>query len=102
MNLRATIVDFPGDSSRKKVTLKREAPDGVSGITGYRILRTHRGQPDNSRYACEIATVGSHALTYVHGASSGIPSESPNGFAFTYYVVAVTADGDGFPARVNV
>ena len=61
-----------------------------------------QGQSDNSRYAYEIATVGSHALTYVHGASSGIPSESPNGFAFTYYVAAVTADGNGFPAKVSV
>ena len=65
-------------------------------------LPTHRGQPDNSRYAIPIATVGSNARTYVHGTSSGIPSESPNGFSFTYDVVAITADGDGFPAKVNV
>ena len=65
-------------------------------------LPTHRGQPDNSRCAYEIATVGSNARTYFHGASSGIPRESPNGFAFTYCVVAITADGDGFPAKVYV
>ena len=103
MNLRATIVDFTSDDrSRKKVTLRRESPDGVSGITGYRVLRTHRGQPDNSRYAIQIATVGSNTFTYVHGACNGIPPESPNGFTFTYYVAAITADGDSFPAKVFV
>ena len=39
----------------------------------------------HSRYAIQIARVGSNARTYVHGASNGIPPESPNGFAFTYY-----------------
>ena len=123
MNLSATIVDFiSGDSSRKKVVLRREAPAKVSGVTGYRGcprtevsevflnkpllfgpgLPAHRGQPDLSRYACEIATVGSNAPTCVHGASDGIGPESPNGFHFTYYVVAITADGDSFPAKVFV
>ena len=101
-NLTATMEDFPGDSSRKKVTLTWEAPDGVSGITGCRILPTHRGQPSDDLYAHPIASVGSNTLTYVHGASDGIPPESPNGFNCTYYVVAITADGDGFPAQVFV
>ena len=97
----ATMDDFtPGDSSRKKATLTWEAPSGVSGITGYRIQRTHRGQPDLSRYAIPIATVGSNARTYVHDASNGIPPETPDGFTFSYYVAAITADGDGFPAKV--
>ena len=61
-----------------------------------------QGQPDNSRYAYEIATVGSNAPTCVHGASDGIGPESPNGFHFTYYVAAITADGEGFPAKVGV
>ena len=65
-------------------------------------LPTHRGQPDNSRYAIQIARVGSNARNYVHGGSNGIPPESPNGFAFSYYVAAITADGDGFPAKVFV
>ena len=33
-------------------TLRRESPDGVSGITGYRVVRTHRGQPDTYRGTC--------------------------------------------------
>ena len=50
-----------------------------------------------------IATVGSNPLACVHrGAGSGFPSGSPKGFAFTCFVVAVPAGGDGFPAKVNV
>ena len=116
-NLTATMEDFPGNSSRKKVTLTWEAPDGVTGITGYRILRTDSGHPlkvtwrtgtttaydyDYGRFAYDIATVGSNTLTYVHGASEGIPSGSDGSFNFTYYVVAITADGDSFPAKVFV
>ena len=44
---------------------------------------------------------GSNTLTYVHGASDGLEA-GPNGFNFTYYVVSITADGDGFPAKVFV
>ena len=56
----------------------------MTGITVTVCCATDRGQPDNSRYAYEIAAVGSNTLTYVHGASDGIPPESPNGFTFTY------------------
>ena len=103
MNLTATIVDFiSGDSSPKKVVLRREAPDGVTSITGYQIRRTHRGQPNDDLYAHPIARVGSNTFTYAHGASDGIGPESPNGFHFTYYVAAITAGGDSFPAKVGV
>ena len=116
-NLTANMEDFPGDSSRKKVTLTWEAPDGVSGITGYRILRTDTSHPlkvtrrtgsqtsydyDYSRYAYDIATVGSSTLTYVHGASDGIKAGRDGEFTFTYYVAAITAGGDSFPVKVFV
>ena len=116
-NLTATMVDFNSDGSRKKVTLTWEAPDGVTGITGYRILRTDTGYPlkrtrrtgsqtaydyDYSRYAYDIATVGSSTLTYVHGAGDGIKAGRNGEFTFTYYVAAITADGDSFPAKVFV
>ena len=89
----------------------------MSGITGYRILRTDNGHPvkvtrrtgsqtaydyDYGRFAYDIATVGSNTLTYVHGASEGIPSGSDGSFNFTYYVAAITADGEGFPVNVFV
>ena len=79
------------------------APAGVSGITGYKILRTHYGHPvisarnpntDYSRYAYDIATVGAGTTSYVHTPLR--PGGS--GHKFTYYVAAITADGDGFPA----
>ena len=91
----------------KTVSLNWAAPTGVSGITGYQILRTHFGHPvvssrnpntDYSRYAYDIATVGANTTSYVH--SPLRPGAS--GHKFTYYVVAITADGDGFPARVKV
>ena len=112
-NLTATMEDFNSDGSRKKVTLTWEAPDGVSGITGYRILRTDTGHPlrrtssqgydyDYSRYAYDVATVGSSTFTYVHGASDGLKAGSDGEFTFTYYVAAITADGDSFPVKVFV
>ena len=58
--------------------------------------------PDYSRYTYRIAEVGSSTFTYIHGSSDGIPPVSPNGFTFSYYVGAITADGDGFPAKVFV
>ena len=103
MNLTATIVDFTsGDSSRKRAAPEAGGPG--EGERHHRLpgLPAHRGQPDLSRCACEVATGGSNAPTYVHGASSGIRSEFPKGFAFTCFVVAVPAGGDGFPAKVNV
>ena len=118
-NLTAVMENFNDDGSRKKVTLTWQAPDGVSGITGYRILRTEGGHHplrvtrrsansvgydyDYSRYAHDVATVGSSTLTYVHGESNGIgPGSRFHTFNFVYYVVAITADGDGFPVRVGV
>ena len=74
----------------------------MSGVTGYQIRRTHRGQPNDDLYAHPIARVGSNTFTYVHGASEGIPSGSDGSFNFTYYVAAITADGDSFPAKVFV
>ena len=93
MTLSATIVDFiSGDSSRKRAALRREAPDG--GERRHRLpgLPTHRGQPDNSRYANQIARVGSN-IPWQVTASDGIRSEPPNGFAFTYYVAKVNVQG---------
>ena len=42
-NLTASMEDFNSDGSRKKVTLTWAAPDGVTGITGYRVLYTDTG-----------------------------------------------------------
>ena len=113
------IIEKTGRSTRfcKTVRLTWAAPTGVGGITGYRILRTHHGHPvvvktqhrpsshgafgtptDYSRYAYEITTVGHGATGYTHTPLR----PGPSGHKFTYYVAAITADGDGFPAKVNV
>ena len=101
MNLGANIVDFTsGDSSRKEVTLRRESPDGVSGITGYRILR-NLGSESLSRYARQIATTGASARTFVDGRDADV-CFGGSGITADYYVTAITAGGDSFPARVRV
>ena len=74
----------------------------MSGVTGYRGCPRTGVSPTSGATPAKIATGGSNAPTCVHGASSGFRSESPKGFAFTYFVVAVTAGGDGFPAKMSV
>ena len=123
-NLTANISDIDrswmvrGTRFCKSVRLTWAAPAGVSGITGYKILRTHNGHPvrvtkritsgsgrgsfqiatEFDRYGYDIATVGANATSYVH--EPLLPGI--NGHNFTYYVAAVTADGDGFPAVAKV
>ena len=84
------------------VTLKWDAPAGVSGITGYRILR-NLGSESLSRYAKQIATTGASARTYVDGRDADVcfggVGSGPN---VSYFVTAITAGGDSFPARVRV
>ena len=76
MNLRTTMVDFiSGDSSRKKVVLRREAPAKVSGVTGYRGCPRTGVSPTSGATPAKIATGGSNAPTCVHGASSGFPAK---------------------------
>ena len=84
------------------VTLKWDAPTGVSGITGYRVLR-NLGTESLSRYAKRIATTGASARTFVDGRDADVcfggVGSGPN---VSYFVSAITADGDSFPARVRV
>ena len=84
------------------VTLRWNAPTGVSGITGYRVLR-NLGSESLSRYAKQIATTGASARTFVDGRDAGVcfggVGSSPN---VSYFVSAITANGDSFPARVRV
>ena len=84
------------------VTLKWEAPPGVRGITGYRVLR-NLGAESLSRYAKQIATTGASARTYVDGRNADVcfggVGSGPN---VSYFVTAITGDGDSFPARVRV
>ncbi|WP_420445741.1 fibronectin type III domain-containing protein [Candidatus Poriferisodalis sp.] len=112
-NLTATMSDIAGSvmhrgtSFCKKVTLNWQAPAGVSGITGYKIMRIHYGHPvksmrnpntDYGRYGYDIAAVGANTTSYLHEPLR----PGANGHTFTYYVAAVTADGVGFPATVKV
>ncbi|WP_423916327.1 fibronectin type III domain-containing protein [Candidatus Poriferisodalis sp.] len=123
-NLTATISDIAGsiivrardDRGRltgektrfcKTVTLNWAAPAGAAGITGYKIMRTHYGHPvisranpntDYRRYGYDIATLAAGDRSYVHEPLR----PGANGHTFTYYVAAVTPDGVGFPAVVNV
>ena len=84
------------------VTLKWDAPTGVNGITGYRILR-NLGAESLSRYAKQIATTGASARTFVDGRNADVcfggVGSGPN---VSYFVSAITAGGDSFPARVRV
>ena len=101
----------------QSVRLTWAAPAGVSGITGYKIRRTHNGPPvvatkyrtsagiqavritnDSTRYGYDVATVGAGTTSYRH--EPLLPGI--NGHKFTYYVAAVTANGEGFPAEVEV
>ena len=112
-NLTATMSDiagsfmYGGTSFCKTVTLNWQAPAGVSGITGYKIMRTHYGHPvksmrnpntDYGRYGYDIAAVGANTTSYLHEPLR----PGANGHTFTYYVAAVTPDGVGFPAKVKV
>ena len=122
-NLTATMSDIDrswmvrGTSFCKSVRLTWAAPTGVSGITGYKIRRTHYGHPvretgrgnlqgghtfvrhteDFGRYGYDIATVGANTTSYTHKPLR--PGAA--GHKFTYYVAAVTNNGDGFPAKVK-
>ena len=84
------------------VTLRWDTPTGVSGITGYRILR-NLGAESLSRYAKQIAMTGASARTFVDGRNADVcfggVRSGPN---VSYFVSAITADGDSFPARVRV
>ena len=84
------------------VTLKWDAPTGVSGITGYRILR-NLGTESLSRYAKQIATTGASARTFVDGRDADVcfggVGSGPN---VSYFVSAIIGNGDSFPARVRV
>ena len=93
----------------QSVTLEWDAPAGVTGITGYKIMRTHYGHPvhrtgprksntDYGRYAYHVDTVAASVTSYVH--EPLLPGI--NGHNFTYYVAAVTNDGQGFPAAAKV
>ena len=104
-----------GTSFCKSVRLTWTAPAGVSGITGYKIRRTHNGHPvretgrgnlpgghafvhyteDFGRYGYDIATVGANTTRYVH--SPLRPGAA--GHKFTYHVAAITNNGDGFPRQ---
>ena len=130
-NLNATMSDIDrswihrGIRFCKSVRLTWAAPTGVSGITGYKIRRTHYGHPvtlapnpsgfngpptsavnrgiksvspDYGRYGYDIATVGANTTSYVHKPLR--PGAA--GHKFTYYVAAITNNGDGFPAKVKV
>ena len=84
------------------VTLKWDRPTGVSGITGYRVLR-NLGSESLNRYARQIATTGASARTFVDGRNADVcfggVGSGPN---VSYFVSAITGDGDSFPARVRV
>ena len=84
------------------VTLKWDAPAGVSGITGYRILR-NLGAESLSRYAKQIATTGASARTFIDGRDADVcfggVGSGPN---VSYFVSAIIGNKDSFPARVRV
>ena len=72
----------------------------MSGVTGYRGCPRTEGSPTSSRCACVIATAGSNTLTCASRRQQWLPvrvSQRP----FTCYVATITADGDGFAAKVN-
>ena len=84
------------------VTLRWDAPAGVSGITGYRILR-NLGTESLSRYAKQIATTGASARTFIDGRDADVcfggVGSGPN---VSYFVSAIIGNKDSFPARVRV
>ena len=82
------------------VTLRWNPPSGVSGITGYRILR-NLGNESLDRYARQIAEIGADARTYVDGRGADV-CFGDDGIRADYYVAAITADGDSFPTRYQV
>ena len=95
------MVDFiSGDSSRKRATLRGEAPAKVSGITGYLVLR-NLGSQSLSRYAAQTGMTDANTRFYVDGRDADVCSNT-SGIAVAYFVAAMTADGDSFPARVRV
>ena len=76
MNLRAKMEDFTEcESSRKKVTPRRESPDGVSGITGYLVLRNLGARPSGG-YATEIGTTNANTTFYVDGRDADLDQVS--------------------------
>ena len=84
------------------VTLRWDAPAGVSGITGYRILR-NLGTESLSRYAKQIATTGASTRTFIDGRDADVcfggVGSGPN---VSYFVSAIIGNKDSFPARVRV
>ena len=81
-------------------TLRWDPPSGVSGITGYRILR-NLGNEYLSAYARQIATTGADARSYVDGRAADVCFDG-DGINIAYYVAAITDDGDSFPTRYQV
>ncbi len=104
------------------VTLDWDAPPGMSesDITGYRVLRNVKGSRpyledpvtsdcagacyvyDFSRYAHEIARTGPGVTFYADGQNRdlfiGVERDTP---FFTYYVTAITSDGESLPVQVR-
>ena len=63
------------DSSRKKVTPRRDSPDGVSGITGYLVLCNLGARPSGG-YATEIGTTNANTTFYVDGRDADLDQVS--------------------------
>ena len=85
------------------VHLSWTAPaEDVGSITGYRILR-NLGAESLSRYAKQIAATNASTRVFVDGRDADVcfggAGSGPN---VSYFVSAITAGGDSFPARVNV
>ena len=113
-------LDTPSDAH--VITLDWDATAGISesDITGYRVLRNVKGSRpylessqtsdcagacyvhDYSRYAHEIARTGPGVTSYVDGQDRSlfISVERDTPF-FTYYVTAITSDGESFPVQVR-
>ena len=84
------------------VTLKWDAPTGVTGITGYRVLR-NLGAESPNRYAKQIATTGASARSFVDGRDAGVCFDGVgSGPNVSYFVSAIIGNKDSFPARVRV
>ena len=117
---QSPIVEKTGRSTRfcKTVRLTWAAPAGVSGITGYKILRTHHGHPvvrqgkpttqgQGRKYTAShrlqpLRLRDQHRRRRRHGLHPHTPPPGASGHKFTYYVAAITNNGDGFPAKVKV
>ena len=82
------------------VTLKWDAPTGVTDITGYRVLR-NLGSESLSSYAAQTGRTGTSTRFFVDGRDADVCADT-SGISVSYFVTAITADGDSFPAKVHV